>query len=62
MLLYAKLRGEYVSHNALLVYNVRHPTGEEAQGTWYPVEFSYLAPLIAEQGKGQIVLCGEAFV
>src|SRR4028119_86675 len=62
MFLHANLRGEDVPHNTLLVYDVRHPAGEETQGTRRPVERPHLATLVAEQGEGQIVLRTEASV
>ena len=59
MLLHAKLGGEDVSHNTLLIYDVSHPTGEEAEGVGNPVESPDPSSLVAEQGEGQIVLCSE---
>ena len=49
-----------MSHNTLLVYDVSHPTGEEAEGVRNPVESPDPPSLVAEQGEGQIVLCSEA--
>jgi hypothetical protein len=51
-----------VSHNTLLVYDVSHPTGKEAEGVGNPVESPDPPSLVAEQGEGQIVLCSEALV
>ena len=57
-----ELGGEYVLHHLLLVYNLRHPTGEESEGVGYPVELPHLTPLVAEQNKGQAMLLGESLV
>ena len=62
MLLHAKLGGEDVSHNTLLIYDVSHPTGEEAEGVGNPVESPDPSSLVAEQGEGQMVFCSEALV
>ena len=51
-----------MSHNTLLIYDVSHPTGEEAEGVGNPVESPDPSSLVAEQGEGQIVLCSEALV
>ena len=51
-----------MSHHPLLVYDVRHPTGEESQGVGYPVERPDLTPLVAEQDEGQAVLLSESLM
>src|SRR3712207_2560123 len=59
---HAQLGGEDVPHHPLLVYDVRHPTGEESESVGHPVELPYLAPFVAEQDKGQAVLLDEPLV
>jgi hypothetical protein len=48
-----------VPHNALFVYDVGHPTGKETERVGHPIKPPHLTSLIAEQGEGQIVPCGE---
>jgi len=51
-----------MSHNPLPVYDVSYPTGEESQGIRNAIELPHLSLFVAQQGVGQIVLCGETSV
>jgi hypothetical protein len=59
---YTQLGREDVPHHPLLVYDIRHPTGEKSEGVGHPVAFPHLAPLVAEQDEGQAVFLGEPLV
>src|SRR4028119_2268860 len=51
-----------MSYDAVPVYDVSYPTGEESQGIRNAIELPHLSLFVAQQGVGQIVLCGETSV
>ncbi len=49
-------------HNALPVYDVSHPTGEDPKGVPNAIELPDLPSLVAQEGEGQGVLFGKTSV